>query len=189
MKDAVATMGDVLPDDVEGRDAVHVAVISAKATEKLSPGQDVGYHEGDAGTKFPAIGIVDPFIKRAIMPSERFWLFLYPRSITGLRHEWTHPSFDEGAPKTTYATPNSKAASEAWLRDFINTADCPDYEELMAGVARAADGSPCEWGDDNYLHFSGSDAHGEIPAEFWVHAEIVLGRPIKCRPQYFSCAC
>ena len=43
--------------------------------------------------------------------------------------------------------------------------------------------------EDEYLFFSGSDAHGEIPAEFWMHVENVLGRKFENHPTYFSCSC
>jgi hypothetical protein len=194
MKDAVATMGAVLPDDAGGRDAVHVAVISAIAYHSMEPGAHVSFidvptatTEGKAGVSplgDEPIGIADPFIKDRIKEGERFWLYLYPRTITGLRHQWTHPAFadDQG---TVYGTPSQKLAAEEWIKNFVHRSDCPGYEELMAGVARIAD----EGGSD-YFYVYESNTHGEIPDEFWVMAEIVLGRPIKGkRPSYFSCSC
>lgn len=182
-KDAVATMGMLLPDDVGGRDAVHVAVISATAATKLAPGQDVGFIEREkAGVVSHPLGIVDPFLKTMVQPDQRFWLYLYPRTITGLSHKWSHPAFpDDDAGGNVYSPPSQKMASEKWLRDFCASADCPGYEQVIAAAERES--------DSKYLHFNGMDAHGEIPAEFWDHVEIVLGRKIAVRPDYFSCAC
>lgn len=191
MKDAVSTMGLILPDDTHGRDAVHVAVVSARASENLSPGQDVGFTgDGESvGIAATHIGIVDPFIKGSIHEGQRFWLYLYPRTITGLRHIWTHPAFPDDGGGTVYAPPASKLASEKWLRDFTSRSDCPSYEVVLGAVANIADGNAPFNYDADYLHFEGVDAHGEIPDEFWHHAEVVLGRPIKVKPKHFSCVC
>ncbi len=134
MKDAVATMGDILPDDVFGRDAVHVAVVSVTAAVHLAPGQDVGFIDEQQQLVGPAgadnIGIVDPFIKETIISGERFWLFLYPRTITGLSHSWTHPAFKDESPKlkknvevtatakAKYSTPSSVLESEQWIKNW-----------------------------------------------------------------------
>lgn len=192
-KDAVATMGEILPDDAGGRDAVHVAVVSAMASEKLFPGQDVGIGE-QQGRDYEAIasaaliGIVDPYLKMPVLKGERFWLYLYPRSITGLNHHWTHPAFpDDARADASYAPPSAKLDAEKWLRDWAGSADCPGYEWFIAEAANLADGG----GDgDEYLLVRGRDAHGDIPDEAWSKAEIVLGRSIKVpRPAYFSCSC
>lgn len=202
MKDAVATMGMILPDDAGGRDAVHVAVVAALATFQLMPGQDVEFNhaDGTAGLGDSPIGIVDPFLKAPVNKGQRFWLYLYPRTITGLSHKWSHPAFPDDAAATVYNTPSQKLASEQWLKDFTGRADCPGYHAVMALVEQAADGGSPEhirysgayenaWVDSDYMHFNGSDAHGEIPDEFWRHAEIVIGRPVRVKPKYFSCSC
>lgn len=193
MKDAVATMGDLLPDDAGGRDAVHVAVFSAHSTVPLFPSQRVAVvSRGEADAEVSPIGeccgIVDPFLMTAVKPGERCWIYLFPRTITALSHRWSHPAFEESI--AFYAPPSAKLTSEQWLRDFCAKSDCPSYEEVMGKASRVADGGSGSNFDDNYLHFNDQDAHGEIPPEFWDHVAAVLGRPILgSKPTYFSCAC
>lgn len=182
------------------RDAIHVAIVPVDAGERLYAGQHVGVEDGVAWfhkVGLDPIGIVDPFFDGAIQPGQRFWLFLYPGTITSLRHVWTHPALadDSSAPATVV---KDKATSEAWLRNFCASADCPDYDTLIGaldtGVIKDRDGSDdyfnVRWGDE-YLHFGGVDAHGDIPPEFWDHVEAVLGRKIgpERRPNSFSCSC
>jgi hypothetical protein len=196
MKDAVATMGALLPEDSGGRDAVHVAVFSATSMVRVYAGQDVGMAKQSDTDSIVSplvatkIGIVDPFIKGDLHPGARFWVFLYPRTITALSHRWSHPAFEQTV--AAYAPPSSKLASEQWLRDFIKRSDCPDYEMVIAEAAKWWDGRSVGWSDD-YLHFDDRDAHGDIPSEFWDHIAVVLGRPMqqpdRDRPSYFSCAC
>ena len=95
-----------LIEGVARRDATHVALAPAGATEDLNPGERVGlvggkdadgYHlagRGKAGGDF-AIGIVDPFLTEPVKAGQRFWLALFPRTVTGLRHEYEHPAFAE----------------------------------------------------------------------------------------------
>lgn len=92
-------LGVLLPDHEHRRDAVHIAIAPVTAAVELEPGQHVGLLEGSkefAGPSDKPLGVVDPFLKEPIQPNQRFWLFLYPETITGLRHVWTHPAF---APK------------------------------------------------------------------------------------------
>lgn len=180
--DALATLGTII-DETGKRDAIHLAVEPTIAAEKLYPGQDVGVD----GTKNNPVGIVDPFLKAAVLPGERFWLVVYPRQINSLRHVWTHPAFgDEGT-----IVAKSKANSETWLRTFISGADCPSYERVMMLIEKGEidEDYGRSYFDGEYLHFSGSDAHGEIPPEFWDHVEVVTGKKISNRPEYFSCSC
>lgn len=203
MKDAVATMGGILPDDTFGRDAVHVAVFSAHSGVKLYPGQDVSIvHRGERDTEVGPVGsfagIVDPFLKAAVPPGERFWCYLYPRTITALAHRWSHPAFETGEiakqalqvasedPTRIYVTPTMKLESERWLRDECeNNFRMPSYERLMEAVLRY---DPHE--GDEYLTIFDTDASGEIPATMWGHLENILGRRIPgTKPLYFSCSC
>lgn len=191
--DALETLGNIIGPG-ERRDAIHLAVDPVVAAELMVPGEDIGLlPDGRASRHAPTmLGIVDPFLKAPVQPGERFWLVVYPRQIHSLRHVWTHPAFPDApevageSPKLHAQSVDPKAASEAWLREFCKTADCPGYEVVMAEIMT---GNPDAWDADEYLHFSGWDAHGEIPPEFWKHVEIVLGRKPEHTPAHFSCSC
>src|SRR5690348_4912807 len=90
--DALATLGTIIEDG--GRDAIHLAVEPIEAGEQLYPGQHIGIVDGKASTKAKKkLGIVDPFIDGFVPKGQKFWLIVYPRQITSLRHVWEHPDF------------------------------------------------------------------------------------------------
>mgnify|MGYP000706412672 CR=1 FL=1 len=175
------------------RDAIHIAVAPVIAAERLFAGQAIGLVSNDmrtvsSKTEQP-IGIVDPFLRGPVQQGQQFWMFLYPQTITSLRHDWTHPAFVEAA---------SMGASEVWLRNFCAMADCPDYETVLAAATGgdvvnvdAAYYDVAYRNDGEYLHFGGRDAHSEIPPEFWDHIEVVSGKkiPQSRRASSFSCSC
>ena len=199
-KDAVATMGTILTDDVGGRDAVHVAVISVRAKRSLQPGAhaSVTFKDGEYqtfGSQGEPVGIVDPFLEEAVAVGERFWLYLYPRTITGLNHNWSHPAFGD-VKDEVYAAPATRLESERWVRDFAARGEGPSYDEWI----RLANGEDVTTDDDDYgrygwimeseyLHGSGRDAHGTIDSKIWDHLEIITGKKQKHKPAYFSCSC
>src|SRR6185503_14302303 len=122
----VTIVGKLL-DKPEERDAIHIAVAPVIAGEPLQPGQHIGLQGTDTetATSEPSsgwIGIVDPFLPHLVNKGDRFWMFLYPNTITSLKHQWTHPAFGPevftGASKNP-AEAATMAASEQWLRDFI----------------------------------------------------------------------
>jgi hypothetical protein len=94
-------LGQLIEDGDRRRDAIHIAVAPATAAGRLTPGQHVGLiEEGNLELVGPCsrnIGIVDPFLTGEVEPGQRFWLFLYPGTITSLRHIWTHPEFAKAA--------------------------------------------------------------------------------------------
>lgn len=89
-------LGQLITEDERRRDAIHIAVAPVTAAVALTPGQHVGLVGHDTEQVGPTdncIGIVDPFLQQDVESGQRFWLFLYPNSVTSLRHYWTHPAF------------------------------------------------------------------------------------------------
>lgn len=186
--DALETLGTII-DETAGRDAIHLAVEPVIAAHILRPGDHIGLlGDGKAGHGATCVGIVDPFIGRNVQPGERFWLVVYPRQITSLRHVWTHPAF-EGAAEPAPAADASVVASRKWIEDF--SANIPlSYEVLMGGardwVASRRRGS---WGE--YLNFGDLLESKYVPDEFWEHYERVAGEKVEDdhRGSFFSCSC
>jgi hypothetical protein len=81
-----------------GRDAVHIAIAPVTAPCELAPGEHVDQHGNREGPGVVPVGIVDPFLREPVLPGQRFWLLLYPNSVTSLRHEWAHPAFPTNSP-------------------------------------------------------------------------------------------
>lgn len=85
-----------------GRDAIHVPVVPVRSAEWLAPGCKVGLCEGRVDrveSGVPPVGVVDPFLSDAVPPETPFWLFLFPGTVTDVRHVWTHPAFARPAVK------------------------------------------------------------------------------------------
>lgn len=182
--DALDTLGRLL-DDTAKRDAIHLAVYPVVAGEHITAGDHVRLGPDGkayiAHTYREAIGIADPFIVETTWPGtkpsrsviaygSRFWLVVLPRTITSLRHVWEHPAFPASgecdvAPvaatptaEPASATAEAVAASEQWLRDFCDNADCPGYDAVMDVILKG------EWRDENHsddAYYSGG-VHGEI---------------------------
>ncbi len=181
--DALETLGTIHTRE-EKRDAIHLAVMPVEAGMDLEPGEDVRLVRGKAlsANQHNGIGIVDPFLREAVLEGQRFWLVIYPRKINSLRHVWSHPDIDDepGTEAAIVVNDKIKEMSEKWLRTFCASSNCPGYDEVMR---RAVEND-----DPDYLHF-GDDACGEIPPEFWDHVEVVTGKKMTNRASWFSCSC
>lgn len=164
----------------EKRDAVHIAIAPVIAGERLEPGQRVGLLRGSIDTVHVCdmpVGIIDPYLAQPVQPDERCWLFLFPDTITGLRHKWTHPAFD-----------SNLADSIAWLKNYAYQLS-PYEASAEEAYDRLVDGITLE--QTVYAH--GSDLHGleelDRPEEFFGHLAIVLGRPIDRNSLTYTCSC
>ncbi len=191
---ALETYGKTIPGDL-GRDSIHLATIAVQSDERMFPGQHIGMTaDGKASHAAPnLVGIVDPFLPGVVFPGQWFWLTLYPRTITSLRHVWKHPAFDsENTVKTNALGADLlKTDSEAWLKEWCKNNDCPSYDRVMKTIKEDWDDGDYRSGnmDEDHIYFVGIEAHAEIPDEFWVHVENVLGQPPRAKPKYFSCGC
>src|SRR5271155_4299986 len=107
--DALTTLGTII-DTTAKRDAIHLAVEPVMAGEYLLAGFHVGRESNGLYTTKATkhLGIVDPFLKEPVTPTQRFWLLLYPRQITSLRHVWSHPEFSDSS------TSLAQEISELW---------------------------------------------------------------------------
>ena len=180
--DALRTLGTII-DDKQGRDAIHIAVEPAVAGDNLKPGQHVGFRpDGTVGLADEHVGIVDPFLTQTVSKGERFWLLVYPRTITSLRHVWEHPAFTAAAVKA------ETSASEKWMRawamehvseDYYGDGDKVSEDAAYAFAIRAGEDlsvGPYE------------DARDHINDEWWAHWEIITGKKGQ-RGEYFRCGC
>ncbi len=174
-------LGQIITTE-QHKDAIHVAVAPVVAGENLSPCAHVCLAEDGrvvVGSKKNRIGIVDPFLCEWVEEGERFWLFLYPGSITSLRHEWTHPAFkDEPLPPEELDTSDSKK----WLEGFAKKTG-RDYNGLIAMAPNLTGGSA----------FVGEgatrDRFNDHKEEFLKHLSAVTGMNFDKDNVYFSCAC
>ena len=180
MSDSQFLIGKIIAGTGEP-DAIHIAIMPVVSSETLSPGQHIGLIDKQ-NVSVRAVkyhGIVDPFLTKDVIPGQNFYMFLYPNTITGLRHVWTHPDIDSNP------TALDKSESEIWLRNFAAEVDA-DYDEMMYVAASHCHGDG--WG--NYLSEGGKWEGQNTPDEFWTHYAVVTGKTPKNGPTgIFSCSC
>jgi len=187
--DALETLGKIIGAS-EQRDAIHLAVEPVTAACVLRPGEHVGFVPGGVGIAPPpeTVGIVDPFLTRLVQPGERFWLIVYPRQITSLRHVWMHPKFPENADVQPAAL-TEKEQSAAWIKNFAESVGLGSAVIMGGAQDWLASKRAGQWGE--YLSFGGLLEGVSVPDEFWKHYEIVTGEtvPDAFRGSFFSCSC
>lgn len=113
--------GPQLGKIIEGeafRDCIHVAVVPLIANELIAPGWHFGLTESGEAARvmevsdcrpwekpIVGIGIVDPFLRQIVKKGERFYGILYPGTVTGMRHVFSHPAFRAKVPSIAHVEP------------------------------------------------------------------------------------
>lgn len=158
------------------KDAIHVAVAPVVAGHTLKPGSHIGFYQdgtvgctsNDRSEPHPVfIGIVDPFIKQSIQKGEKFWMILYPNTVTGLRHEWDHPAFK--------SSEKSEHPSKKWIEELAESVGIT-YNRLMSSAEERIERGYEIVDDRVYDEFPGDKYD-----EFWVHYKNVTGENGKGR--------
>jgi hypothetical protein len=170
------------------RDAIHIAVAPVIAGVRLHPGQPIGFEkDGRVGRAKKLVGIVDPYLTEPVYEDERFYMFLFPNTITGLRHEWSHPAFDgqPEAPKVISQT-DHKQKSREWLDGHANSMGLT----LEAMLDHAQD-----WIEhENHVVQHGSENwRDDFDREnFWHHYEIYMETSVPAEKKeygFYCCSC
>ena len=177
------------PKKGAGRDATHIAIVPVIAAEGLCPGQHVGVMKVNdqpmtaAKTFKPHIGIVDPFWPNGylgVKKGQRFYLCLYPGSVTGLAHVYTHPILDGPSVET----------SKDWIEKWAE-AQKISYLDLMDAATHWLDANREKLTYDGYWIEGGRFEGQGLPDEFWDHYDRVTNSttPGHAKLNFFSCSC
>lgn len=173
-----AKLGFLISETSE-RDAIHVAIAPVVAAENLDPGDHVGLNpEGKATTNSDKkLGIVDPFLTKYLQPGDRFYLVLYPNTVTGMRHHWFHPAFKLAD------VPQDISESVAFIQHVAKSAGIEYVELMMAADDFVKHGT--------YLCEGGRWEGFGVGDEFWDHYEKVVGKKVDedDRGAIFTCSC
>lgn len=178
--DALKTLGTIITVG-ESRDAIHLAVEPVVAAYTLKPGQHVGFVDKDrrVGIVGNPLGIVDPFLTSNVEEGQVFWLIVYPRQITSLRHFWQHPAFD------TPPEIDEVAQRHLTARHFI-TLFAKEIRSSFEAVMEHAD-NYVEHGD--YWSEGGRFEGQYLPKDFWDYYETLRGKRPDNDWSFFSCSC
>lgn len=108
-----------------------------------------------------------------------FWLFLYPGSITSLRHDWTHSGLPDESLSVEPVPHRPTLEAKAWIEKYAAGIGA-DYQEIMDAAAN--------WVSSGEYLNHGPRFEGEhLPEGFWTHYELITGK--KGEGSFFSCSC
>lgn len=178
------------PKSNQQRDAIHIAVAPVIARQRLTPGKPIGFEQDSTtyvyGSTHKAIGIVDPFLKGPVYNGEHFWMFLFPNTITSLRHDWTHPAFD---PKPIVQNQDRESA-EIWMREFAKEAGLEYPEAIEAGLHYLATGNA--WVQQGSDSARSKFWEENVSEKYWDAFGALTGKTVTTedrKGQVFCCNC
>ena len=167
-------IGKLITDE-QFRDAIHIAVCPVEAGERLNPGDHVSITDGKAFADGKFVGIVDPFLTDPVRTKQRFFLFIYPNTITSLRHNWAHSDLPDSTIPVSQDTQNRGVA---WLEQYAQEIGA-SYEELVENAMTFAT-------TGEYWIEGGRWEGQSLPDEFWPNFTIATGKIVEDRGNFFS---
>lgn len=185
----------VLIEGFAYRDAIHIAIAPVEAGCAISPGGQIKFQNGSTtivervSHDMPdngALGIADPFLTRVIKKGQKFYMFLFPQTITGMRHQWMHPAFPFEVTETQEAkvvTLTQKELSIKWMKSYAHLMDVDIYDLLDAGDLYVK--------HNEYWCDGGKFEGVSLPDEYWFHYEYIRDTsiPTEKKGNFFSCSC
>lgn len=164
------------------RDAVHIAIAPVIASGNFKSGDHIGVRDGIA-INDNHTGIVDPLLPDGVKTGQKFYIWLYPNTITSLRHNWEHPDF----PKeeiTQVESDEDRKESKEWLTEYAKLFDLSYSDLIEAGMTYV------KHGESICLNFDTPDEAYTQKEDFWRHFEIVTGTRVKDKDVHiFHCSC
>lgn len=166
------------------RDAIHIAVAPVTAAHTMIAGRHFAFDEkGHASehTGKKPIGIIDPFLNCKVEAGQKCWGYLYPGSITSLRHQWAHPAFaNDGHVIGGESVEWMRAWAKANIENGYSYTDLDDEGKYQFAIAMA----------DEMNVGPNESSRDEINDEWWSHWENITGNTAPDKEdRYFSCGC
>jgi hypothetical protein len=133
------------------RDATHWPVCPVTASERLSPGTDVGFlpngRVAAASDTVHALGKIDPFLTKIVEPGQECWFVVYPGQIRSLFHSWDHPHLPdaEEASSSTVQT-NTTTVSTA---SVVHSQQTTEPTATAAAASATSSSVACDDEDDD----------------------------------------
>ncbi|QOI72523.1 hypothetical protein pEaSNUABM50_00533 [Erwinia phage pEa_SNUABM_50] len=175
--DALDTLGTIHTRD-EHRDAIHLGVEPVIAGEDIAVGANIGIgtdgkaYATDFRSDIKAVGISDPFLRNRINEGESFWLVVYPRKITSLRHVWSHPDFDSDEPVLDISSLSSEEIMAEVQKRLVQSSTPPVQSSAAPELDESLRIAEAFTWIDNYADNLGLNVEELIDyADSWVNSQ------------------